>query len=210
LMIFLNMVPKPEFIGIDHKAGGRESGLYVYHLNQKLKVKKLYIAADKHLPIINELIACTENEVDLLSEFAEPENPESHISVQRVDAAQFVTICVESIGRDWFSQLSKRIFAEVASGMESVKVTIPTFIPLPSDIEKKLTDLNLVFCGLSLRSMERIDLAYCLTTKPVDFTLIKLYEPVAQKLLTHIEQSYCGLEQRIKGAAIDDGQREQN
>lgn len=208
LMVFLNAVPKPEFIGIDHKSGGRESGLYVYHFNQKLKIKKLYIAAEKHLSIVNELIAYTENEVDVLTDFAEPENPESRISVARVDAAQFVTICVESLGRDWFSQLSKRIFSEIASGMESVKVTIPAFIPLPSDMERKLTDLNLVFCGLSLRSMERMDLAYCLTTKPVDFSLIKLYEPVARKLLMHIEQNYCGHEQKIKGSPRDDGQRE--
>ena len=205
LMIFLNAVPKPEFIGIDHKAGGREAGLYVYHLNQKMKIKKLYIAAERHLPIINELIAFTENDVEVLVEFLEPENAESQISVQRVEVAQFVTICVELIGRDWFSQLSKRIFAEIASGMESVKVTIPTCMPLPSDLESKLTDLNLVFCGLSPRSLESVDLAYCLTTKPVDFSQIKLYEPIAQKLLLHIEQSYCGHEQRIKRSTIDNG-----
>jgi anti-sigma regulatory factor (Ser/Thr protein kinase) len=190
LMIFLNMVPKPEFIGIEHQAGGRESGLYVYHLNDKPKMKKLYITAANHLPIINELIAYTGNDIAVLTEFSEPENLESQISVQRVAAAQFTTISVESIGRDWFTQLSKRIFSAIASGMESVKVTIPTSDPLPSDMERMLLDLNLVFCGLSLRSLESIDLAYCLTTKPVDFSLIKLYEPVAQKLLMHIEQNY--------------------
>jgi hypothetical protein len=190
LMIFLNMVPKPEFIGIEHQAGGRESGLYVYHLNDKPKMKKLYITAANHLPIINELIAYTGNDIEVLTEFSEPENLESQISVQRVAAAQFTTISVESIGRDWFTQLSKRIFSAIASGMESVKVTIPTSDPLPSDMERMLLDLNLVFCGLSLRSLESIDLAYCLTTKPVDFSLIKLYEPVAQKLLMHIEQNY--------------------
>jgi len=191
LMVFLNAAPKPEFIGIDDKANGRESGLYVYHLNQKLKMRKLYITAVNHLEIINELIAYTGNDVEVLTEFAEPENPESQISVNRVDAAQFVTIAVESIGRDWFALLIKRIFAAIASGMQSIKVTIPTSDPLPSDMEKMLTDLNLVFCGLSPRSLDSIDLVYCLTTKPVDFSLIKLYEPIAQKLLMHIEENYC-------------------
>ncbi len=191
LMVFLNAVPKPEFIGIDHKISGRESGLNVYHLNDKLKMKKLYITAADHLPIINELIACTGNDVEVLTEFAEPENPESQLSVNRVAAAQFATISIEPIGRDWFAVLSKKIFTEIASGMECVRVTIPTSGPLPSDMEKILMDLNLVFCGLSPRSLDSIDLVYCLTTKPVDFGLIKLYEPVAQKLLTHIEQNYC-------------------
>ena len=191
LMVFLNAVPKLEFIGIDSQASGRESGLYVYHLNDKLKMKKMYITAATHLPIINELIASTGNDVEVLTEFAEPENPDSQISVSRVDAAQFFTISIESIGRDWFASLIKRIFAAIASGTQSIKVTIPTSSPLPSDMEKMLTDLNLVFCGLSPRSLDSVDLVYCLTAKPVDFSQIKLYEPIAQKLLMHIEENYC-------------------
>ncbi len=192
LMVFLNAVPKPDFIGIDYKTGGRESGLFVYHLNDKLKMKKIYVTAVNHLPIINELISYTGNYIEVLTEFSEPEYPESQISVNRVDAPKFANITIELIGRDWFTQLSKRIFGAIASGMESVKVTIPTSSPLPLDMERMLTDLNLVFCGLSLRSLKSIDLAYCLSTKPVDFSLIKLYEPVAQKLLMHIEQNYWG------------------
>ena len=190
LLIFLNMLPKPEFIGIDHKTDGRESTLYVYHLNEKLKQKRLYSTAANHIPIIKELIAATGNDVEVLTEFSEPENPESLISVHRVDVAQFATIYIESIGRDWFSLLSKRIFGEIAAGMESVRVTIPASGPLPADMERMLTDLNLVFCGLSPRSLENVDLAYCLTTKPIDFSAIQMYEPVAQKLLMHIEQNY--------------------
>ena len=188
--LFLNMVPKPEFIGIEHQSGGRESGLFVYHLNRKLKMRKAYITTVTHLEIIHELIAYTENDVEILTDFSEPENPQTQVAVKRVAQAQFATITVESIGRDWFSVLSKKIFTEIASGMECVNVTIPTSSPLPSDMEKLLTDLNLVFCGLSLRSLSNLDLAYCLTTRPVDFSLIKLYEPVAQKLLMHIEQNY--------------------
>lgn len=195
MMIALNAVPKPEFIGIDHKTGGRESGLYVYHLNQTLKMSKLYIPTVNHLQIINELIAYTGNDVEILTETSEPDMLESHMSVTRIDAAQFATITIDSMGRDWFSVLSKKIFAAITSGMECVKVTIPTSTPLPADMEKMLTDLNLVFCGLSPRNLENMDLVYCLTTRPVDFSLIKLYEPVAHKLLMHIEQNYSGFEQ---------------
>ena len=191
LLIFLNMLPKPEFIGIDHNTDRRESGLYVYHLNQKLKMKKLYSPAANYVPIIEALIASTGNDVEVLTEFSEPENPESRISVHRVDVAQFATISIESIGQDWFSRLSRRIFGEIAAGMESVRVTIPASGPLPTEMEGMLTDLNLVFCGLSPRSLENVDLAYCLTTKPVDFSLIQMYEPAAQNLLKHIEQNYC-------------------
>ena len=197
LMIILNAVPKPEFIGIDHKSGGRESGLYVYHLNHKLKIRKLYIASVNHLEIINELIADTGNDVEILTEFSEPAHLESQMSVTRVDVAQLAAIDIEIIGQDWFTVLSRKIFAAIASGMESIKVTIPTSSPLPADMEKMLTDLNLVFCGLSPRSLENVGLAYCLTTRPVDFSLIKLHEPLARKLLLHMEQNYGGHEKQI-------------
>jgi anti-sigma regulatory factor (Ser/Thr protein kinase) len=191
LMIFLNAVSKPDFIGIDHKHGGRESGLFVYHLNDKLKMKKLYITAAKRLQIITELISNTGNNIEVLAEFSEPENPESQISVNLVDSLKFAVIAIESLGQDWFTLLSRKIFTAIYSGFESALVTILTSGPLPADMEKMLADLNLVFCGLSLRSLKGIDLAYCMTTKPVDFDLIKLHDPVAQKLLAHIEQNYC-------------------
>ncbi|MDQ5986138.1 MAG: hypothetical protein CSYNP_01857 [Syntrophus sp. SKADARSKE-3] len=194
LMICLNMIARPvEFMGIDYKTRNGESLLFAYHLNHHLKMRKLYITTETHLQIINELIAYTGNNIEVLNEFSEPENPVSQISVQRIDSHKFALVSIESIGLDWFASLIKIIFAEIVSGVESVRVTIPTSSPLPSDMERMLTDLNLVFCGLSLRSMEKIDLAYCLTTKPVDFSLIKIYDPVAQKLLTHIEKIIVGI-----------------
>lgn len=191
LMMFLNMIPRPEFIGIDHKSGGRESLLCVYHLNDKLKTGRLYCTAVNHLEIITELIGSTGNSIEVLAEFAEPEPIVSQLSVKRIDSLQLATISLELIGHDWSTVLNEAIFAAIVSGIETIMVTIPASRPLPTDMEKILTDLNLLFCGLSLQSLERIDHAYCLSTKPVDFSLIKLYEPIAKKLLVHIEQSYC-------------------
>jgi anti-sigma regulatory factor (Ser/Thr protein kinase) len=190
LMIFLNAAPRPEFMGIDHTSGGRESVLCLYHLNDKLKTGKIYGTAVKHIEIIDELIADTGNDVDVLAEFSEPKPLVSQLSVTPVDSMQFATISFESIGQDWSAVLSKKIFAAIVSGIETVMVTIPASTPQPADMERILRDLNLVFCGLSVRSLDKIDLAYCLSIKPVDFSLIKLYEPIAQKLLMHIEQDF--------------------
>jgi hypothetical protein len=187
-MIFLNMTLRPDFIGIDHESGERESGLYVYHPNQKLRVNRLHITSPVHHPIIQELIANTGNEIEVVAKFSHPETPTSTISVNQVDSLQSTTISIESLGSDWFTSLRKKLFSSIVNGMESILVLIPATSPLPMDMEQMLTDLNLVFCGLSLRSLERIDLAYCLSTKPVDFNLIKLHSPVAQNLLNHIEQ----------------------
>jgi anti-sigma regulatory factor (Ser/Thr protein kinase) len=189
LMVFLNAAPRPDFIGIDHETGGRESGLFVYHLNDRLKTTMLYITAVEHAEMIKELIAYTGNEIEVLTQFSEPEDRESRISATQVDSLNLAVISLESIGQDWFSSLSRRVFAAIVSGIEAVRVDIPASRPLPKDMERMLTDLNLVFCGLIPRSLERIDHAYCLSTKPVDFGLIKLHDPVAQKLLMHIEQN---------------------
>ena len=197
-MIFLNMVPRPDFIGIDHNRDGRESCLYVYHLNQKLKVTRLHITSSIHLPIIHELIANTGNDIEIATECSDPENLNSTISVNQIDSLQLATLSIELLGSDWFTALSKEIFSAVVAGMESILVLIPASRPLPKDMEPMLRDLNLVFCGLYLQSLEKIDLAYGLSIKPVDFSLIKLHSPVAQNLLSHIEKNYRG-----KTASLD-------
>ncbi|MDY0362245.1 MAG: hypothetical protein RBR08_12400 [Desulforegulaceae bacterium] len=197
-MIFLNMVSKPEFIGIEHQSGGREAGLYVYHLNQEVKIGTLYITDGKHRDIIDELLAYTGKNPCILAEFLEPENLQSQVAVARTDIAGFTTIVFEAVGQDWFSVLTKTVLTEIASGIESIKLAIPASAPLPFNMEKKLNDLNFVFCGLSMRSLDKIDLAYCMTIRPVDFSLIKLYDPVAQKLLMYIERDYCACVQRAK------------
>ena len=189
LNLCLNMLLPPEFIGINDRAGGRESLLFVYHLNHALRAGRLYATAAKHLPITSELLAQTGSDIEVRAEFAEPETLESQISIRRFDSQRFAIISIESLGKDWFTALGKAIFSAIVAGVESVKVAIPASTPLPHDMETKLSGLNLVFCGLSLRSLEKVDHVYCLTTKPVDFGQIKLHDPVAQKLLAHIEQT---------------------
>lgn len=190
LMIYLNAAPRPEFVGIEHANGGRESGLIVYHLNDKLKPEKIYVTAESHIEIIGELIANTGNSIQVVAEFAEPSAEESQISVKHIGALQLAAISLESVGRDWFTSLNRQIFAAIVSGVESIFVTIPASAPLPKNMEKMMADLNLIFCGLSLRSLDKIDHTYCLSTKPIDFSTIKLYDPVALKLLRQIEQNY--------------------
>jgi len=191
LMICLNKMPQPTFVGITHKAIDRETGLCVYHLNQKMRLGKLYAVTASHSQIINELIAGMGNDVDVRAEFAEPENVETPTTVERSDSLRYVTFTIESVGRDWFTSLSGKIFTAISSGMESVTVTIPSGTPLPQDMAGRLKDLNLVFCGLSLRSLDRIDHTYCLSTRPVNFEQIKLHDPVSRKLLAQMEQAYC-------------------
>lgn len=192
LAVFLNMVPRPDYVGIDHKNGGRESGAYVYHLNDKIRAQRLYAASPAHLLMIQELVANTGNALEVLAEFSEPGDAITRLTVERARSLQTATILVDSLGQDWFTRLSKALFAEIVSGADSILVSLPASAPLPAGAEGVLADLNLVFCGLYPRSLDRIDLAYCLTTKPVDFGQIRLFEPVARKLLRHIEQHYLG------------------
>jgi anti-sigma regulatory factor (Ser/Thr protein kinase)/N-acetylglutamate synthase-like GNAT family acetyltransferase len=189
-LLYLNMVPRPEFIGLTQGSGERESGLYVYHPNQKLNVSRIYATSPIHLPIIHELLANSGYPIEAVAEFAAPGNEEFKATVEQVESLQFATIAIDSLGSDWFTALSKKIFSAFVAGRVSIQVTIPSARPLPKDMERMLTDLNLVFCGLALQSLDRIDLAYCLSTTPVDFDQIKLHDPVAQKLLQHIQQGY--------------------
>jgi len=189
LSISPNFIPRPEYIGIEDKTDDRETLLNVYHLNDKLKINRIYVSTNQR-DIIHELIANTGNEISISTELSKPVKEETPIFDFKIGPIKSAIISIESFGLNWFTALNKKIISSISSGIETVIVNIPSANPLPIDICEKLADLNLLFCGLSLRSLEEINLSYCLTTKPINFSLIKLYSPVAQKLLLQIENEY--------------------
>jgi anti-sigma regulatory factor (Ser/Thr protein kinase) len=195
MFLFLNMVPSPKFIGIGANTGGRESLIHSYHLNQELRVEKIFTTgADRE--IISDLIVDAGLNIEIDHANSDPTEPESDITTEASLIAGFAKINVESIGGDWFPVLNNLIVSFISSGIESVNVNIATTAPLPSDFESKMESLNLVFCGLSLRSIDCIDMAYCLTTTPPKFDKIRLSGTIANKLLEYIENNYKRLAQR--------------
>jgi len=189
LSISLNFIPRPEYIGIEDKTDDRETLLNVYHLNDRLTIDRLYAPAGQ-VEVIETLMENTGNDISIISTSSTPEKSETSLSDFKIESIKSAIIAVESFGLNWVAALNKKIFSCITSGIESIIVNIPTNDPLPPELEENLADLNIIFCGLSLSSLAEINLSYCLTTKPVDFSLIKLDSPVAQKLLNQIEKNY--------------------
>ncbi len=189
LFLFLNMVPQPDFIGISNGQRGRESLIHSYYLNRNLNIKKIF-ATETNYDISCELTSSLSKDVEVITTHSYTEGAETRISTTPCPQAGFAVINIDSFGQDWLTSLINRIISLISSGIESINVNISTINPLPADMETRLASLNLIFCGISLRSIEQLDLAYCLTIKPVDFGNIVLYGPEANKLLEHIKANY--------------------
>lgn len=193
LSISLNMIPRPNYIAIKEIAGTRESLLNAYHLNGPLAVEQIHAPA-RHAGIIRELLEESGNAVAVstaLADYSTAHTPTpTRISSFVIDALQSAIVTVETLGEAWFPDLCKILLAKATAGCKTVIVSLPTLEPLPGDLDERLAGLGLIFCGLSLRSLEDIRLSYILISEPVDFSVIELFSPVARKLLSHIEEQY--------------------
>lgn len=209
LSISLNMIPRPNYIAIKEIAGTRESLLNAYHLNGPLAVEQIHAPA-RHAEIVRELLEESGNAVTVSTASAEygaacPPNQTPNQTPNRtpnrtrlssfvIDSLQSAIVTVETLGEEWFPTLCQTLLSKATSGCKTIIVSLPTQDPLPGDLDERLAGLGLIFCGLSLRSLQDVRLSYVLISEPVDFSVIELFSPVARKLLAHIEEQYRHME----------------
>ena len=133
------------------------------------------------------------NRVTLKEAFLEPKLSVSRLNMEQNDHQGFGIIRLEKIGRDWFVALTKQIITFIGAGLESVSVNIPTKNPLPPDMETNLRSVGLLFSGIHMTALDSLDLAYCMTTKPVDFESIQVHDTIARKLIENMKAEYTEL-----------------
>lgn len=188
LSIFLNMIPRPNYIGIKDVIG-RESQLNSFHINRALTIEKIYSPAD-HAVIIDELIKNTGNFICISTEPGVLTADKTELTTLDFKFASSGMIIIQEMGKDWFQKTCKIMLKLTAAGDKTIVLNLPSDKPLPADLDENLTGLNMFFCGLTLNSLDDIQLSYAFTSEPVDFSLVELYNPVAMKLLDHIEKHY--------------------
>jgi hypothetical protein len=93
-------------------------------------------------------------------------------------------------GVTWDDDLRKALLGVSMQKIDTVIVRIKADQPLPPNLEQRLADLNLLFSGLVLESLESPWLHYMLINQPIDFSLIQIHDAMSQKLLGHIRNRY--------------------
>ncbi|WP_320172870.1 hypothetical protein [Maridesulfovibrio sp.] len=195
LFLFPNMVHSPDFIGIRQNQHSRESLLWSFSLSRPFKQEILYASELRH-GIIRQLLDNTGfgETVSIKDEFQETIIDSSQILVERVEQQGFAIIHLKSIGTNWFPAITKEIVTLTAAGIESICVSVSSSTPPPADMEEQLRSINLIFSGIYIDSLDSLCLAYCMTTKPIDFENIKLQHPVAMNLLECMRTEYHSLQ----------------
>lgn len=186
--VLLNITPSPNFIAIGNRTGARESLLTCYHLCGKLLKEKIF-ATETNKDIIKELLTNSKNTIRVHTDTESPVAHESEI-ITHTESLNDANIYIKSFGIDWVSDIRKEIFTLRTNKVESIIIRISTDYALPPNLEEKLADLNVIFNGLAIESLNNIYLSYILITEPVDFDSIQIHEPVAKNLLQHIKQRY--------------------
>lgn len=194
LFLFPNMVPHLEFIGISKDSAEREAVLWSYSMHEPFRQGTLHAPGQRHA-LLRKLLDNTGfgGSVALAEAFQEPPHGETRIALKPAPHQGFAQIRLESLGPDWFAATTRAVLTLLAEGMESINVNIPTATPLPQNLEPLLASIGLLFSGIHMAALDALDLAYCLTTRPIDFDAIQLQDPVARELLASMRKEYAAL-----------------
>ncbi|MGE4506390.1 MAG: hypothetical protein AB7D51_13665 [Desulfovibrionaceae bacterium] len=197
LFLFPNMVPHLEFIGISKDSAEREAVLWSYSMHEPFRQGTLHAPGQRHA-LLRKLLDNTGfgGSVALAEAFQEPPHGETRIALKPAPHQGFAQIRLESLGPDWFAATTRAVLTLLAEGMESINVNIPTATPLPQNLEPLLASIGLLFSGIHMAALDALDLAYCLTTRPIDFDAIQLQDPVARELLASMRKEYAALRRK--------------
>ena len=189
LSISMNMIPRPNYVGLNKAAGERESLLNAYHPCKELTVKDVYLP-ERHVEISRKLLDGISSDIEIHTENAKPSEEQTSIFCIELNTIWSAILSVNKMGQDWLVEIPKHLLNLISKGVKTVIVSLPSDIPLPAEMDEKLHGLGIIFCGFSLSSVNEIRLSYVYTCEHVDFSQIAVFHPLAKKLLEHIQELY--------------------
>jgi N-acetylglutamate synthase-like GNAT family acetyltransferase len=187
--ILLNFFADPNFIAIENRAGAKESMLVFYNVHGRLTMPRLY-APRVHQPVLEGLLVSSGHSMEVVTDTLKPEAPGSSITCTINEPLQLASLHLAEFGVTWDDDLRKALLGVSMQKIDTVIVRIKADQPLPPNLEQRLADLNLLFSGLVLESLESPWLHYMLINQPIDFSLIQIHDAMSQKLLGHIRNRY--------------------
>lgn len=187
--ILLNFFADPNFIAIKNRAGAKESMLVFYNVHGRLTVPRLY-APRIHRAVLEGLLVNSGHSIEVVTDTLTPQASDSDITCAIDETLQLATLNLAEFGVAWDDDLRKALLAVSMQKIDTVIVRIKADQPLPPNLEQRLADLNLLFSGLILESLDSAWLHYMLITEPVDFDRIQIHDAMSQKLLGHIRNRY--------------------
>lgn len=189
LSISPNIIPKPDFIGMKDIAGARETLLNAYYFHRPLETDVIHVP-EAHAVIAEGLIGNAGGHVRISTETAPAADTETVIDIEPYTAFSSAFAVVKTIGADWYPRLCRSMLSLASAGAVTVVVNLPSDRPLPADMDEKLAELGMIFCGFRPFSLDDVKLAYVFSGSPVGFDSIQLSDPFAVKLLEHMRAQY--------------------
>ena len=191
----LSVYSQARFIGISEERSYRESLVFAVLTTSVVDREiKLYMPSE-HKEIITKLFANTGILVMLLSEEL-PAVFSQHTSMISMpnEKTLVMEIQINEIGVDFKTVLKKETFTIQQNGFLTCNLIIPVDKPLPTGIDQILKDRKYFFAGLQLNKENKWFLLYTnLFHQKFQFSNVKLFDPIAQRLCNYIEEQYLSM-----------------
>ena len=187
--ILLSLTPIVDFRGMTTASVDRESLLLVIRLTATPIIPVLYIP-ERHHAVMDQLIAQSGLNCSISGEQEAPLAMHSAFTSKEElnDGSAFITMT--QLGQDLSVRLQKRIFMLKAKGIQTIVILIPAWRPIPPDLDLVMASMHAIFTGIKPVSAQECYLVYCAVSGPVDFSLIKLSDPLAEALKNHCEELF--------------------
>ncbi len=188
LALQLSAGSKVDYRAMTASKDSRESFLFGVFLPKPPELKTLYMP-EAHHDVMKGLMSQVGCNMPLSYDEAGPGDKNTTFSIQedRIEHHAYIKM---NPGIDWVAELRKKIFGLTSGGMEAITTMIPAWEPIVPEIDKKMSDLNTLFCGIKPVSAKEYYLVYCTIIVPVDFDQIQIADPLAVKLKEHIRNFY--------------------
>jgi len=185
----LSVHERVDFIGMEDFDPQRESLLYSVFFPNKIPNIKMYLE-DCHTNCIKKLFENANIEIALPDNSAEFKE-ETIVNVETKKADNLASITLEQYGDDWLKVLKQTVRDLSSEGYISFHLKVPTWKPLPENLDNLLTSVNFFFSGVIARTPENWYMVYArLDNQKFSFENIKTVGDNTKELVDYVEKCY--------------------
>ncbi len=192
----LSVHDQAEFVGLETDEEHRESLLYALTAPNGFAPATLFVPQN-HLEITQTLLAPLKS-ITLSTQSRAPQTAQTAIDVKSDEEERYASVTIKTFGQDWAKTLRQTLHRLDTQGVITVHLHLPAHAPLPENLDEILFDLELLYSGAVIKTLEKWELVYTLLQgQRFDFEAMQLHEPNAKALRDYIQTQYRRLKEEM-------------
>jgi len=185
LALCLSTHPRARFLGMDSREG-RESTLYAVMRKKESMLFSVNVPPP-HREISEKLLEGIGLTVQVNEQDEREDLPPTDWNRSYDPHSHYTTLSTDRYGPDFFPSLCAQVISLSQDRVDTLTVYLPTWIPLPENLNKKMSEAGFLFCGFIFTSAQTLCLVYTrLTNHRLTFDDINVFDPMAETLKQYL------------------------